>query len=156
MDTTTIRYYMHNIPALMQEIEEIRKELEDYRHMKIDAFQVYCLANCDGSQHVRGTESVVEKIAIPRADVIKNLENQLYYKQTILKAINHVILYEPQTTMDIIERRYLNKKQGVHTPSLQQIADELNIDTTTVKYHDKRVMYKIQKEYDKNLEPIIR
>ncbi|MFA5307329.1 MAG: hypothetical protein WC365_07820 [Candidatus Babeliales bacterium] len=113
-----VRYYLHNLDGLQQEISDINADLEQYRAMVSDSFYVCQDADPipdhpdpDGSKHSKHrNHSNVEQLAVSRADFITRLEQELFDKKTILAAINCVLYYlngyDRQVDKQIIQLRY--------------------------------------------------
>jgi uncharacterized protein (UPF0335 family) len=169
MTRAKVRYYLHNLDGLRQEIADINADLEQYRAMSSDSF----LVNQDSDPYKDAPDpsiilpkgkikpfsntqvnfspghfsdsSPTESLAIHRADFISKLEQELFDKKTVLAAINCVLYYlegyDRQVDKQIIQLRYKE-----HMP-WSQISKKISYETTTLKHKDCRIMDEIISNY---------
>lgn len=158
MKRGTMRYYLHNLDGLRQEIADINADLEQYKAMSSESFKVNedpdIIPNkpdSDGSQHQKhNSHSNVEQLAVNRADFISRLEQELFDKKTMLSAINCVLYYlnsyDRQVDKQIIQLRYTE-----HLP-WAVIARKLNYDRDTLWHRDCRIIDEIISNYNARLK----
>jgi hypothetical protein len=157
MTRARIRYYLHNLDGLRQEIADINGDLEQYRAMSSDSFLVDQDADVlpdapdpDGSQHQKYTKhSNVEQLAVCRLDMIAKLEQELYTKKTILAAINCVLYYlgryDRQADKQIIQLRYAE-----HLP-WGVISKKMSYEQITLWHKDSQIVDEIISNYNARL-----
>lgn len=154
MTRARVRYYLHNLDGLKQEIADINADLEQYRAMSSDSFLVDQDADPlpdkpdpDGSQHQKYTKhSNVETLAVCRLDMIAKLEQELFDKKTILAAINCVLYYlggyDRQVDKQIIQLRYME-----HLP-WRQICHKMGQSRDNLLHKDQKIMDEIISNYN--------
>jgi len=157
MTRARVRYYLHNLDGLRQEIADINADLEQYRAMSSDSFLVNQDSDVlpdtpdpDGSQHQKHNKhSNVEQLAVVRLDMIAKLEQELYTKKTILAAINCVLYYlcgcDRQVDRQIIQLRYTE-----HMP-WAAISKKTAYEIQTLKNKDCRIIDEIISNYNARL-----
>jgi hypothetical protein len=166
MKPSEVRYYLHNLDGLKQEIADINADLEQYRAMSTDHFRV----NMDpdpyrdkpkGTQYfppepgepfsntmVRPTgghfnsNSQVESLAVNRVSYIERLETELFRKKNMLLSIKCVIYYLEPIDKRIIELRYTKHMKWY------KVAREVNLDEDYAKERDGKVVGNIIKNYN--------
>lgn len=153
-----VRYYLHNLDGLKQEIADINADLEQYRAMSSDSLLVDADPDPYPSGHdlneysggVHNQSSHAERVAVKRADFIARLEQELFDKKTMLSAINCVLYYlnsyDRQVDKQIIQLRYTE-----HLP-WAVIARKLNYDRDTLWHRDCRIIDEIISNYNARLK----
>ncbi len=158
MTRARVRYYLHNLDGLQQEISDINADLGDYRAMVSDSFYVCQDAaplpdhpDPDGSKHNKHrNHSNVEQLAVNRADFISRLEQELFDKKTALAAINCVLYYlggyDRQIDREIIQLRYKE-----HLP-WAVVAKKLYADKDNLRHREQKVVDEIISNYNVRLK----
>jgi hypothetical protein len=170
MTREQVRYYLHNLDGLKQEIADINADLEQYRAMSSESFFVNqdpdpykeapdpsiispkgkvrdfsnTVANYNPGHH--NNHSNVESLAVNRADFIGRLEQELFHKKTVIAAINCVLYYldgyERQTDKQIIQLRYIQ-----HLP-WKIVSHKIGyMDRSNILLHDKKIIDEIISSY---------
>jgi uncharacterized protein (UPF0335 family) len=158
MTRARVRYYLHNLEGLRQEIADINADLEQYRAMSSDSFlvdqDVDVLPDApgtDGSQHQIHTEhSNVETLAVVRLNRIWTMESELFQKKTILAAINCVLYYlngyDRQVDRQIIQLRYVEHLAWCI------VAKKLYADKDNLRHRDQKIIDEIVSSYNARLK----
>jgi len=162
----TVRYYLHNLDGLQQEISDINADLGDYRAMVTDEF-IVSRVDIDADPYRSGgnykqlwpedrgggthynNSSHTEQLAVNRADFITKLEQELYTKKTILAAINCVLYYlgsyDRQADKQIIQLRYAE-----HLP-WGVISKKMSYEQITLWHKDSQIVDEIISNYNARL-----
>jgi uncharacterized protein (UPF0335 family) len=163
----TVRYYLHNLDGLQQEISDINADLGDYRAMVTDEFivsrvdidadpyrsggnykQLWPEARGGGTHY--NNSSHTEQLAVNRADFITKLEQELFDKKTALAAINCVLYYlngyDKQVDKQIIQLRYKEHK------TWYQVHKKTAYEITTLKHKDCQIVDEIISNYNARLK----
>jgi hypothetical protein len=158
MIRSKVRYYLHNLEGLKQDIADINGDLEQYRAMSSESFQVRQDADVlpdapdnDGSQHSKySSHSNVEQLAVNRLEFIEKLEKELFDKKIILSAICCVLYYlnsyDRQTDKQIIQLRYTE-----HLP-WAVVGRKLNYDRDYVRQRDQKIVDEIISNHNVRLK----
>jgi hypothetical protein len=162
MTRARVRYYLHNLDGLKQEISDINADLEQYRAMSSDSFLVDQDADPlpdkpdpDGSQHQKYTKhSGAETLAVCRLDMIAKLEQELFDKKTILAAINCVLYYlggyDRQVDKQIIQLRYTEHLPWWNVKKCME-RSKMVYDVDYIKQRDRRIVDEIICNYNARL-----
>jgi hypothetical protein len=162
MTRARVRYYLHNLDGLRQEIADINGDLEQYRAMSSDSFLVDQDADVlpdapgtDGSQHQNyDKHSSAEQLAIVRLDRIQIMESELFQKKTILAAINCVLYYlngyDRQVDKQIIQLRYVEHLQWRQVQA--KMPHDMYYDIDTLRHRDQRITDEIISSYNARLK----
>jgi hypothetical protein len=174
MTRERVRYYLHNLDGLRQEIADINADLEQYRAMSSESFFVNSdpdpykdcpetsvilpkgkvrpctntTANYNPGHY--SDKSQVENLAIDRADFISGLEQDLFNKKTILSAINCVLYYLDGYDRQIdkqIDKQIIQLRYVQHLP-WKIISHKIPyIDRSNILLHDKKIVDEIVSNY---------
>jgi hypothetical protein len=172
MTRDTVRYYLHNLDGLRQEIADINADLEQYRAMSIESFQVnedsdpykdnpdptiifpkgkiktFSNTAVNFSPGHYSDNSSTESLAIHRADFIAYLEKQLFDKKIMLAAINCVLYYLDNIDKKIIYYRYGNGSQDNEHMPWWKAAKEICYDKDTLRHKDQQICDGIIRNYN--------
>ncbi len=171
MTRNTVRYYLHNLDGLKQEIADINADLEQYRAMSSEGFYVNNdpdpYKDCPDPSIIApkgkvkpftnrvvnfnpghySDHSSVEALAVVRADFIRRLEQELFDKKSIMAAINCVLYYlegyDRQIDKQIIQLRYKE-----HLPWKVVSHKMPYIDRSNILLHDKKMVDEIISNYN--------
>jgi hypothetical protein len=159
MTRARVRYYLHNLDGLKQEIADINADLEQYRAMSSDSFLVDQDADVlpdkpdpDSSQHQKYTKhSSTEQLAVVRLDRIQGMESELFDKKTILAAINCVLYYlngyDRQVDKQIIQLRYVEHLPWWNVKKCME-RSKMVYDVDYIKQRDRRIVDEIISNYN--------
>lgn len=171
MTREQVRYYLHNLEGLKQEIADINADLEQYRAMSSESFFVNNdpdpYKDCPDPSIIKSKGKVrpftnkvanynpghysdhssVEMLAVNRADFITKLEQELFDKKTVISAINCVLYYlnsyDRQIDKQIMQLRYAE-----HLP-WKNVAHKIPyIDRSNILLHDKKIVDEIISNYN--------
>jgi hypothetical protein len=180
MTRNRIRYYLHNLDGLKQEISDITADLEQYRAMSSESFLVdndsdpypdssdvipfyapeetepfsNTVPNTTGKHYSK--HSNVEALAVKRADVIGKMEQELFEKKTILAAINCVLYYlngyDRATDRQIILLRYGDGKKENPHESWNVLERKLIQGKDNLKHRDRKIVEEIISNYNARIK----
>jgi len=154
MSPKEIRYYLHNLDGLKQEIADIEADLGQYRAMSTDNFRVNSdpdpykdKPEPDESQHSKHSDhSSVESLVVSRVTFIERLEKELFTKKTVMSAIKCVMFYMSPTEQRLIYLRYTKHFGWVKT------GREMSYTDINCKKIDWKIVNDILNTYHKRLK----
>jgi hypothetical protein len=174
MTRASVRFNLHNLEGLKQEIADINADLEQYRAMSSESFYVnqdsdpykdapdpsiilpkgkikaFSNTQVNFSPGHYSDTSPTESLAIHRADFIAKLEQELFDKKTVLAAINCVLYYlnsyDRQADKQIIQLRYTE-----HLP-WAVVGRKLNYDRDYVRQRDQKIVDEIISNHNVRLK----
>jgi hypothetical protein len=154
LKANTIRYYLHCLDGLKEEIEEIKRSIDLYKTMDCQYYKANCPEDSDGSQHFMNPTSAVEKIVIPRLTYISVKENELFNKMTILQSINRVLIYlnKNSTEYEILRLRYFYKPIGQKELTWKDIGDKVGYEDDYVRKIDCKLISAMLRNYDDTIK----
>ena len=144
MRTKEIRYYLHNLDALREDISNLTQSLETFKALDFDTKITPTFSHLPKSQD--GNNSKVEQCIIKRDEQIYKVQREILKKKTICDAIIGVLRYidRDSVTWRVLELRYFDKKQGIRL-TFRDIAQRLNYSVKTIEHIDGKIVSNIQK-----------
>ena len=150
MKAKEVRYYLHNLDGLKEDIRNIQESIELYRNMDIEYTITPILSHLPIHHE---NDSKVERCVIKRVEYIEQLQRDLMYKHIILDAITSVLNYIHTTSTEytVIYLRYFDKRKGRSDNSFQYIAQKLNYTKRRIQSIDEKIISSICKKIDKRV-----
>lgn len=151
MNKQELRYHLHNLDGLKDEIKRLQEEINNYKGMDIEYFMISVISDMPRSPYST-IQSKVEFAALKRVDYIIKLQQELGYKMLICSAIMAVInmISKDSTEWKIIKCRYF-AEQG-ECNKYDYIARRLMMPERTVYHIENGTICKMLEEYKKKVK----
>ncbi len=150
MKAKEVRYYLHNLDGLKEDIRNIQESIELYRNMDIEYTITPILSHLPIHHE---NDSKVERCVIKRVEYIEQLQRDLMYKHMILDAITSVLNYVHTTSTEytVMYLRYFDKQKGRSDNSFKDIAQKLNYTESRVEKIDRKIINNICNKVNKRV-----
>jgi hypothetical protein len=139
--TNEIRFYLHSYDGLQREIENLSKQLEEYRRMNISGIKAQVITDMP---ICHSNTSRTEEQALKRVEYMQDLETEIDQKMRILRAINSVYFYLSEPERSILEMRYFRIPIGKPKASWFEISEEVILSEQRCKNIDSKLVKDIQ------------